>query len=276
MSTTEFPATSIRPWTQSDLTALEHAELERFTMLLNRLGDEEWMLPSHTPDRTVYAVVAHVAGSYAAQASLRHLSRQFDPRVHQLYRAPGQPFSETVSKVQIGDRMSHRPDQLIEEIRLYGERAIGIRSLFLRRLQRVSTDRVARPRKFIRNWTPATPLLDLWKHRLEIAMATSRPFDVSVEHDLLIFEHFFRTAGVTTGSVLEEKPVSLSINEIDGMVYRFGGAGEGVAEVAIPAVTLARLICGWHSAEAARERSSIKGDIRSSMVVLRALAGRQS
>jgi uncharacterized protein (TIGR03083 family) len=264
-------ASSIPPISSQEAANLEQVELERVIALLRSLTPAEWNAPTRTAGRDVQGVASHIAGTYAAQGNFRQLSRQLSPRVHQFYQSPGQTFQETITRVQVGDRLYRRPDEIIAEIETAGERAIRLRSILLRPLFRVSAGTITLPGRLSRTWSAQSPLLDLWLHRLEISDATGRTFEVTDDHDRRLFESSLRRSSSLLTKSTDEKRIELEIGRLAGARYVFGQSDETHGTIVIPAETLARLIAGVHSPAAARERSTPDGDIKAVMAILTAI-----
>jgi len=265
-------AAEIQPLTLAEVVTLERAELGHFVTLLRLMPVEAWRMPTRSPGRDIHSLAAHVAGTYAAQASLRQLGRQIDPRVHHFYRSPGQRIPETITRLQIDDRMNRSSDQIIDEIDSSGERAIRFRSLLLRPLQRVSLEQISRHRWIRRGLSPREHLYDLWLHRLDLCVSANLPFVVEENHDRRMFEGKLGQVAELIGQQLDSKRVDLSITGIASAHYRFGESDQPSGTIDIASITLAILIAGWHSPAAARERSEIQGDVKTVMTLLSAIS----
>gem|GEM_PF-4887781 len=255
----------------SDTMALERVELRYFVQRLKSLTPDQWEAPTRQPDRDVHAVVAHVAGSYALQSNLRQIGRQIDPRVHRFYRTPGQSLEDAFVRVQIGDRLYWRPERLIAEIESTGERAIRLRSLLLRPLQRVSTEQFTRQLWIRRRLSAQAHLLDLWLHRLEVADATGTSLITNNAHDRQIFEATIASVAVKIERELASRRIDLTITGLSNVRYQYGIGEEPTSSISISTMTLAKRIAGWHSPAATRERSTIQGDVRTAMELLKLL-----
>lgn len=262
----------IAPVTPSEAVALERVELERLIDVLEQLPGEAWIAPVADGRRTVHDLVAHVAGSYAARGSFDQLRRQIDPRMIRLFRMDGDSLGDTLARLQIGDRAHHSPDQLIEELRTAGPRAIRLRSLLFRPLDLVPAGRIARPRIGGTSLAPFAAVRELWFHRLDISEAAGHGFGLREEHDARVLAGFLRASVEAAERNLGSRSVELRFVGM-GQRYRYGNGDEIDAVIEIDPVTLAKLVAKRRSPAATRERSTIEGDVKTAMVVLSAIHG---
>jgi hypothetical protein len=271
METVVVPATSILPVTPDEAVALERRELEQFIAALIEVPPESWFDPAGDHGKDLRALVAHVAGGYAAQASFAELRRQAHPKMLRLYRMEGDSLAMTVTRIQIGDRRHRPPEELIAELREVGPIAIDHRArLFspLQALMRVLPARPGLPRVPL---GPFQAVRDLWYHRLDLAEMTGAGFTLNSEHDGRILELLVRAAAASANRVLGEASVDLKITTAAGGVWRFGDHPRPDAAIEMDPVAFAKQLGRRRSPAATRERSHIEGDVKTAMMLLSAL-----
>jgi uncharacterized protein (TIGR03083 family) len=265
------PVDAIQPASPNEALELEWGELERFVAALEAIPFDAWTLPVRGRGWDVHALVAHVAGSYAAQASFGELRRQTAPRVVRFYRMEGESLGETIARIQIGDRRNHSPAQMIAELREVGPRAIEHRTVVFRPLQLVGRALAGNRRLPVIPFAPFQAVRDLWFHRLDLTEATSTEFSADRQHDGRILEQLIRLVAPQGAEALGERTVDLIVSGAAGGRWRFGEQSEPAAVVEMGPVVFAKLIGKQHSAAGIRERSRVDGDVRTAMSLLSAI-----
>lgn len=250
---------------------LERVELARLLLALDALSPDQWELAGRG-GRSIRYGVAMLVGTYAAQARVSQAWRQLDPRLLHAFRFPGEPLHATVARARAGQRLGASPAALLAELRIAGERALQRRAL-VARASAALPSLVPEPAGLIA-WPahPFSAVRDLWYRRLDVAETTGAGFALSPAHDGRVIELLLREGADRGSEPLNNAGVDLRL-EPDGPVWRFGAEGEPAARVAVSVVTLARLLDGSRSAEATRERSDVRGDARTTTLLLRALHG---
>lgn len=264
-------AESIPPADPNEAVGLERDELERFSATIEAIPFEAWELPVRHAGWDVHALVAHVAGSYAAQASFGELRRQSAPRVVRFYRMEGESLGETVARIQIGDRRNHSPARLIAELREVGPRAVDHRARLFRPFQLVRRAFDGNPRLPALPLGPFHAVRDLWFHRLDLSEATGTAFCLSQSHDGRIIALLVRAVARRGVEALGELTVDLEISGAAGGRWRFGEQSEPAAVIGMEPVTFAKLLTKQHSAAGIRERSQVDGDVKTAMGLLSAI-----
>jgi hypothetical protein len=266
-------ASSIPPVTPAEAVALEREELTRFIESAAELPPDAWSFPVGSSKRDIHGLVAHVAGGYAAQARFAEFRRQAHPQILRLYRMDGESISETVARVQIGDRAHRSPADLLDELREVGPVAITHRELLFRPFRLVQRALgSARP-------LPAIPLApfqavrDLWYHRLDLTEAAGTGMNVDRDHDGRVLAIMARSSVAEVTRALGERAVDITVRAPDLGRWRFGSPSQPEAVIEIDTITLAKLLGKRRSPAATRERSRIDGEVKTAMVLLTALHG---
>jgi uncharacterized protein (TIGR03083 family) len=266
-----IPADAIPPASPNEALELERGELERFVAALETLPPDAWTLSVRYRDWDVHALVAHVVGSYAAQASFGELRRQTAPRLLRFYRMEGETLGDAIARIQIGDRQNRSPAQVIAELREVGPRAIEHRAVLFRPLQLVGRALVGSRHLPVVPFAPFQAVRDLWFHRLDLTEATSTAFSVDRQHDGRIVELLIRSVAPQGAEALGERSVDLILSGAAGGQWRFGEQAEPDAVIDMSPVTFAKLLTKQYSAAGIRERSQVEGDVQIAMSLLSAI-----
>lgn len=271
-SESSISASAIPPISTADAVQLEEAELDRVLDALRAVPPDSWSTHLPHSDRNVHAMAAHIAGGYAAQATLSELRRQADPWVLRFYRAHGESLAQTLVRIQIGDRLTRTPTQLIDEIDRAGHRALANRTRVFRPVSAIIGSFAGTPLGRQIPLGPFSATRDLWFHRLELADVIRLPMHLSDDHDAIILAQLVRASSAQANRHLGERAVKLTISGPAGGSWRFGSRdAEPAAQIETDPLAFAKLHAGWRSAAATRERSTIAGDVKLAMIVLRAL-----
>jgi uncharacterized protein (TIGR03083 family) len=159
------------------------AELRAFSDMLASLDDPDWGRDTDCDDWTVQDVAAHVCGQYQELAHPTVLFRRLRTARR---RYPDRTPLDGKNQVQVDDLGRLPPEALNAHLARHGPVAIRRIRLMPGVFRRISTER------FFPEPPLAEPNLgylvdvivarDTWMHRLELARATSRVFDVD-DHD---------------------------------------------------------------------------------------------
>ena len=217
---------------------LATAEYRLLDEQLRSLTETEWRAPTVCPGWDVHAMVAHLCGAAAGNASIRESFRQ--ARASRGYDLP--TFIDRVNEVQIAERRGAGPGDLVAELATAG--SLGVRS----------RTRIPRPVRAL--VVPFGPPLgtrsvgylmdrisprDAWMYRVDIAAATGRALVLTPEH-----------AGALVADVAAEwadahgQPVRLRLTGPAGLELVRGTGG---AELELDAIEFARLVSGRGRAE---------------------------
>ena len=266
-------ASAIPPISMFEAVALERAELGRFIQTAAELPDEAWEARSGRSGLDLHALVAHVAGTYAAQARLTELRRQLHPQLLRLYRMDGDALSDTFVRLQVGDRSSRSAADLLSELRAVGPVALEHRARLIRPLaliDRVFTSFDGLP---VPPLAPFRSVRDLWRHRLDLIETSGHDMDVDAVHDGRIIAVIVRGRAAAASRVLGDRSVDLVMGDLGTGAWRFGVPTEPDSTIELNSPELARLLLAWRSPAATRERSRIDGDVKSAMSLLSSLRG---
>jgi hypothetical protein len=199
------------------------------------------------------------------------LRRQTSPRVIRFFRMEGEPFAETIARIQIADRRQLGTDELIAELREAGLVAIERRGRFARPFDALVR---ALPTGRWRIGLPVAPvraLRDLWLHRFEIILATDLPLTFERAHDGPIFAELVRASARAGDAAAGERAVEVIVAGEAGGRWLFGAGDAALATIELEPVRFVELIAGRRSPAAIRERARVEGDVKLAMRLLGAI-----
>ena len=125
----------IPPIGRAEATSLAAAEYARFAELLRALPPHAWDLPTDCTRWTVKDVAAHVVGATEAFASAREFVHQWAP-AGRVRREVGSPWRiDGVNEVQVRDRRTAPPAELIARLVAAAPRAARARARLPRPLR---------------------------------------------------------------------------------------------------------------------------------------------
>jgi len=217
--------------------SLATEEYARLDEQLRSLTEDEWRAPTSCPGWDVQAMVAHLCGAAAGNASMRESLRQ--ARASRRYDLP--MFVDRVNEVQIAERRAAAPRDLVAELADAGSR--GVRS------------RTRLPRPVRALVVPFGPPLgtksvgylmdriytrDAWMHRIDIADATGRDLVLRPEHDGALVADVAAEWAAAHG-----QPFRLRLTGPAGLELVRGSGGE---ELELDAIDFARITAGRGSA----------------------------
>ncbi len=175
------------PLSHTEAMRLQGVELDRAIGVLRSLTADEWHTPTDCPEWDVRRMYLHVLGACEAGAS-------FKENVHQMVgamqhrRANGGPLEAALSGIQVRERAALTPEQLVERLSAVAPRTVAQRTKMPSLVRRLSM-KVDGP--VVERWAlgyliDTIYLRDLWMHRVDLAMATRRPVELTADHDRII------------------------------------------------------------------------------------------
>ena len=172
----------LRPIERAEMLVLARTEYRRVLELLDDLDEEEWSLPTDCEGWEVRDIVAHLAGTAAANASLRENRRQIVSgrrlaRRHDLHDLDG------INRLQVDSRRHLSPAELRHSLARAAPNAVRGRYRTPRVLRRLRAANPAGGTMTLGFLVDIVYTRDQWMHRIDIARATERPIELSTEHD---------------------------------------------------------------------------------------------
>lgn len=209
-------------------------EYRRLLGLLRSLDGPDWSAATECGNWTVHDIVAHLAGSGEATASIREAGRQ--RRAGKKLHLPGTPL-DAMNEVQVRERSGLSATELVDQLADVAPRALRAR----RRLPApLRAARVplgpplgVRPLGYLagRIYTR-----DAWMHRIDIGRATGRDLELTPDHDGAIVADI-----VEEWSGLHGRPFQLTLTGIAGGSFGGSPAGE---HLELDAIEFCRVLSG--------------------------------
>ena len=222
---------------RSTAMRLAVTEYDRCVSQLRSLTDEAWARHTECPGWDVHAMAAHMLGMAEMAASLKEMRRQ-----QKTARQRGGEFIDALTAVQVEQRQSLSPNQLVERFAAVAPKAARARRRtpgLLRRRAMPEPQPIGDGNHEL--WTFGY-LLDIiltrdpWMHRTDISQATGRPMHLTADHD-----------GVLVADVVHEwadrhgQPYSLTLTGPAGGQW---SAGAGGSTLEMDAVDFCRALSG--------------------------------
>ncbi len=215
---------------------LAATEYQRYLEHLRELAPADWAKPTECPDWDVRAMATHVLGMAEMAASVRENMRQ----MRAARRADG-PFIDALTGLQVAERVSMHPDEIIARYAAAAPRAARGRR---------RTPGIVRRRKMPvvqgvggaeEPWTigylvDSILTRDPWMHRVDSTRATGRPLVLTAGHDgVLIADVVAEWAG------RHREPCTLRLTGIAGGTWSYGTGGP---QIEADAVEFCRVVSG--------------------------------
>ena len=167
--------------TYGDWMAAAEEEYRRLDTLLRSLSAEDWSRQTDCPEWDVRAMVAHLVGAAASNASVRELVRQ--ARAARRVDRVGD-FVDKVNEVQVRERADRTPEQLVADLADVAPRAVRGRRGAPRPLRAVPVPfgppLGTRPLGYVLGCIYTR---DAWMHRVDISRVTGRDLELTADHD---------------------------------------------------------------------------------------------
>jgi uncharacterized protein (TIGR03083 family) len=170
------------PLTHGEAMGLAATEFVRMLDALRGLEAADWERSTVCDGWDVRALAGHVLGMAEAQASVRQFIHDY--RIAQ--RRTDGPMIDAMTATQVRERASLTSAEIIEQLDAVAPRAVRAR----RRTPRVVrwAVRMRQDPPFDERWrfgylVDTIFTRDTWMHRLDISRATTRPMELTADHD---------------------------------------------------------------------------------------------
>jgi uncharacterized protein (TIGR03083 family) len=173
---------------------------------------------------------------------------------------PGQPPEDSINELQLAERASKSPAELIAEIKATGDAAARNWAHGFRPLKAL----LGMPHP-VPGWLTLRHLMlvvhsrDTWIHRLDICRATGRRFEQTADHDGRINELVVLDLSKTLSKKLGASAVALELGGIAGGRWLIG-RGEPVATIGMDMVDFNIYASGRMTSEEAARKATFSGD----------------
>ena len=185
MTMTTTDVTTIEPLGHQEAMRLQTEELNRTATLLRSFDGAAWAAATDCPGWDVRTMYQHVLGACEAGASIGENLRQFR-RALAYRRQYGGPLEAALSAVQISDRASLSPAQILRRLETVAPKTVRGRArvpALIRRHATLAIDGPVRERWPLGYLIDTIYLRDLWMHRIDAARAAGQPAALTAGHD---------------------------------------------------------------------------------------------
>lgn len=234
--TTAVDVTTIPRIMHAEAMRLADVEARRVAATLRNLEPADWAKPTDCPRWDVRALVAHMVGSAAGQASPREFFRQVRAGRPVVVEIGAQYWWDGMNEIQVRERSDLSIEQLIAEWDRTAPRALKARRNLPRPIAKLPLLKLPAPigRQPLGYLFNVGFTRDSWMHRIDLAEATGKPFNADADHDGRIVADLVAEWATTHGL-----PFVLELTGPAGGHYTQGAAGE---HVTIDAITFARTL----------------------------------
>lgn len=215
---------------------IAHDELARFLAIVDGLSEAEWQLPTPCHLWNVRDIVAHQGGHVQMGSGVKGLLAQVQPKHTRAYKHLGLSGNDAANQAQVEMRRDRTTAELVAEVREGTPRAIA---------SRVRMNPLARN---IRLPVPGYGLMtldhllnvvfprDMWIHRLDLADATGRNFEITPGHDTMLLEGVLVDMERNVRKLLPGRSLVLTIDGPAGGTWRLGEGDEIAVAMELPTV----------------------------------------
>lgn len=229
---------TIPPVDHREAMALAATEYDRFGALLHALADDDWAAATDCPAWDVRAMVAHVVGAMAGNASMRENLRQL-----RTARKGDGPLVDELSALQVADRTDATATDLVAAFDRLATPAVKGRSRVpgpVRSLARMPIEMPYGTETWTLGYLVDTIYTrDVWMHRVDIARATGRDLVLTPDHDGRLIADM-----VAEWARRHGRPFTLVLDGPAGGTFTAAGGGEPDAALRLDAVEFARTVAG--------------------------------
>lgn len=259
-------ASNIPAQTHQEAGHLATAELDRLLTMIATIPQHTLDNPTDCSLWNVRQMLAHLAGACAGHTSLREFKRQYisNPLMSEFDAA-----IDALNNLQVADRADHTLEQVIDEFRVEGPKAIRVR-------QRLPW--------LIRNvWLPLGPLglapigyltdiiytRDWWMHRADLCRATGQRMHLTPEHDGRIIALVLRDLARKRDRNRETTTIDLHLTDDIDLSYRFGNGTQPDATITLNLIEFNRLASGRAEFEEVTTAAEFSGNTAAAHTFLR-------
>jgi uncharacterized protein (TIGR03083 family) len=225
------------PITRPEARVIAEEEFARFADAVSSLTSDEWGRPTDCTAWDVRQMALHVLGSGCAQASVREFVRQLRKGLPLNKEIDSHHWVDGMNEFQIRERDHLSNDQIVEELRAIGPKAVSGRW------------RTPPPARYLPmpfgppvGWVPLKYLLDVgftrdvWCHRIDLHQAVDRPMRLTADHDGRLVADI-----VLEWAKIHGRPFELVLEGPAGGKFTQGVGGE---RVEVDAIDFIRIVSG--------------------------------
>jgi uncharacterized protein (TIGR03083 family) len=220
----------------TEAMAIAEVENRKFAAALRDLHSADWAKPTDCPPWDVHALVAHVVGSAAAQASPREFLRQLRAGRPVVAEIGARYWWDGINEIEVRERERRTADQLLAEWDANSRRALRARRKLPRAIARLALLNLPAPvgRQPLSYLFDVGFTRDTWMHRIDLTRAAGTTFDADAAHDGRIVADLVAEWAATHGESFE-----LTLTGPAGGNYCSGIGGEAIE---VDAIQFARIL----------------------------------
>jgi uncharacterized protein (TIGR03083 family) len=234
--TTAVDASTIPRIKHAEAMQIADIEAGKVAATLRNLEPGDWAKPTDCPRWDVRALVAHMVGSAAGQASPREFLRQVRAGRPVVAEIGAKYWWDGMNEIQVRERSDLSTEQLIAEWGRISPRALKARRNLPRPVAKLPLLKLPAPigRQPLAYLFDVGFTRDTWMHRVDLAEATGQPLNPDTSHDGRIIADL-----VAEWATTHHLPFDLELTGPAGGQYTQGTAGE---HVTIDAIQFARTL----------------------------------
>jgi uncharacterized protein (TIGR03083 family) len=238
MTISTVDVTTIPRITHAEAMAIAEVENRKFGAALRALRATDWAKPTDCARWDVRALVAHVIGSAAGQASPREFVRQVRAGRPVVAEIGAQYWWDGMNEIHVRERAHLSVEQLLAEWDANSQRALRARRRLPRPIARLPLLNLPSPV----GRQPLSYLFDMgftrdtWMHRIDLTQAADTSFDADPAHDGRIVADLVAEWAATHG-----EPFTITLTGPAGGHYASGRNGETLE---LDAIDFARTLTG--------------------------------
>lgn len=213
-------------------------ENRKFAAALGELRPADWAKPTDCSRWDVHALVAHVVGSAAGQASPREFYRQVRAGRPVVSEIGAEYWWDGMNEVQVRQRAALTVTELSAEWDQTSPRALRARTKLPRPIAKLPLLKLPPPvgRQPLAYLFDVGFTRDTWMHRIDLTQAAGTPFDADATHDGRIVADLVAEWATTHG-----EPFTLTLTGPAGGAFASGTNGD---HVELDAIQFARTLAG--------------------------------
>lgn len=247
-------AEAITPIDRHEAKQIATFELQQILNLLDQIEGDDWTQPTECTEWNVQDMTAHLAGGCAGWANWRDFRRQIiiNPHMRKM-----DVMIDAINRRELEDRAGRTPQQLIDELRIVGPKAIRNRKNlpFFLRMIRIP----ASPMPGMMSMAYLADVVyprDQWMHRMDLCRSTGKAWVANPAHDRRLMDQIMLDMAQNMDG---KYAITVNITGALTTAYRFG-SGEPQAELDIDLFIINRRSSGRITAEDALAESQVRGD----------------
>jgi uncharacterized protein (TIGR03083 family) len=241
--------------TADEAYSILKTQLDRFLALVKTINPADWSKPTACTLWTVRDILAHQAGGYASGTGYGEMIRQYAR-----FPKPGQLPEDAINELQLLERASRSPEELIAELERTGPEAARNWAYGFRLVKGFAIPHAVAGTLSLRYLMWVTHSRDTWMHRLDICRATGSAFEPSAGQDGRIVALIMRDVAWSLRKKLDGKSLVFDLSGFAGGTWQVG-PGEPAAVIRMDALDFSIFASGRFSYEEACARADLSGDL---------------